>query len=148
MILSDFILAYFRSYHFTLKCVDYISSHHRLHYITLHHITSHPILYRGVVQERRTSIANALELRLSCTNSSIYNILPYHSTPYLFISYIIAYHIISYHIISYHIISYHIISYHITYHIIYPIRYYTKTHILITNRSPSIIPWPYFVYIT
>ena len=26
----------------------------------------------GLVQERRNSIANALELRLSCTNSSIY----------------------------------------------------------------------------
>ena len=32
--------------------------------------------FDGLVQERRNSIANALELRLSCTNPSIYEMQP------------------------------------------------------------------------
>ena len=36
----------------------------------------------GLVQERRNSIANALELRLSCTNLSIYRQYHYYWEPY------------------------------------------------------------------
>ena len=50
-------------------------------YVTVVHSARHPIIqfnrkavghFDGLVQERRNSIANALELRLSCTNPSIY----------------------------------------------------------------------------
>ena len=40
-------------------------------------LITHKSYFYGLVQERRNSIANALELRLSCTNPSIYVIVQF-----------------------------------------------------------------------
>ena len=51
-----------------------VSSEQKTKQKKTHEILSHTnkVDFDGLVQERRNSIANALELRLSCTNSSIY----------------------------------------------------------------------------
>ena len=51
-------------------------AYNKLNYVNtnthVHKATALEYIY-GLVQERRNFIANSLELRLSCTNTSIYN---------------------------------------------------------------------------
>ena len=52
-------------------------------YRTLSHMSQLTIYFVGLVQERRNSIANALELRLSCTNPSIWPDDTVHPQPFV-----------------------------------------------------------------